>query len=750
MIELVLAGVISFAGFGGVIPRFFEAIDGVAQLENFKALRVFSIFYFLLPSGIILIFYWIFWGHKVYAEQYIKQAIGRFKYIFRLSRHFNQYGSFYSLLIALLYFLPILLFIKNQFNVEGGFIGFMVFYSMLSVVSLSFCTVRSLRLLVDIKTRFLFFRHWRVNTMINSFGLLVGIGFTTFAEPWIIYNSYFFGIVFASATFYLIICWAIYVVFLASWKVSKRALREIDKTKRNVILFTVFYLFGISVFPSLDVDSKHIVVAFATSITIFILVEVLSARISSLKGITVNAAFLVCSIVFIALSYYLLDINKLYLSMNRKYVFDRVNATNIVSDQKLVPLFVFSDQKEEAKISDAKRIRFYHLDSINHHIKYVPSDSLSHVYDNMKNPKDTNGFDHYVVKNFYYRRYADISKKIASENKSRIERYIYKRFRNSDSISNFYHDVYSHIDDATSLIAKTISLRDQIPEIRDYYHPINYYAANLKYYKNQREKALQAYSKLKEIEEISSVQNLNQDNQSRFLTSRLKDFRTLLVSKLDDFEEAVSAIREFDMEESALRNSFNISIDSMEVKIIIDSIRSEEKILKHLVDFKTNEYLDRYKRAQTVFLPYLLDSRRVGVYLLLLSFFILLISGLFIILDKGEKPAGLDRPRNVFFIWSIVLVILIVPLAQKIKPEFINPEHPTWLLFTKDWKPNLPLINQEGNKIEKPDLTIPNIFPSFIDQDSITIINIYDTTRLRSIDERLRKILVEQEKISGK
>ena len=80
---------------------------------------------------------------------------------------------------------------------------------------------------------------------------------------------------------------------------------------------------------------------------------------------------------------------------------------------------------------------------------------------------------------------------------------IKQKFDSQNSINDFYNSLYKDIED---LIGQTIFKADSFSKlnerkylITEYFHPINYYGANLKYYKKQLEKTSELKLQLEKL-----------------------------------------------------------------------------------------------------------------------------------------------------------------------------------------------------------------------------------------------------------
>lgn len=139
--------------------------------------------------------------------------------------------------------------------------------------------------------------------------------------------------------------------------------------------------------------------------------------------------------------------------------------------------------------------------------------------------------------------------------------------------------------------------------------------------------------------------------------------------------------------------------DSFRLQPINSIKRSEDSIRFQSLIFLANQILavqeSRYEKVyqggQKIYRSYLVDSQRVGVYIFFTTLIVLALSWYFYVrdesIDKFNESTETESlgPRQLFFIQTLSVVILLIPLIRPIKPENIDPEKPYWMMTLQNW-----------------------------------------------------------------
>ncbi|MFY0598629.1 MAG: hypothetical protein JXR03_03085 [Cyclobacteriaceae bacterium] len=801
--EIVVGGFIAFGGFGQVFPRFLGAFEGIVDLETFKSLRTFSLLYFLFPACFFVIWYWLFRGNSLYMKEknidkegwsvkadentatvslldskrqrWLKRVllglrsavVQLYKKLTRLDIALKEIVAF---LLVLLQASPLALFFVNEFLIEDiHYVYILLGHAGIGLLMLLHSSYFTYRDTEARKYPIAFLSHFRLNSIIYSLGIVLSIGTLAIMKPWLIYSPYFAKIIALSAFIYSIGALLTIYAFQFYWTGQDEKVRRINY---QLLLFLILFSGVLGAFPMLywEIWSSLTTVVVLTGIGfILYLLSFNYRRFENGKKLRAHIAkisvkFMPILLLLLAIGGFYLSLNKGYLYLNRNYFKNKLTASALVSNSKILPLFMFNEEYDlDKSAKEAQLVSFVsEINKTNHQyrsgkiqdrieelfrkknlvtttfIDSICGDTLVRTpcYEELK--------DKFAMRSFFFKPYLEEGdfwesnlegKKSLKED---LDAKVEQTFGKIENLNRFYEDVYDHIEN--SIVKGTLTRANKTIDtinnsiLTEFYHPINYYGANLEYYSSQRKKAGELSSVLSscveltkfiqskphvdpilvdllktEAEKANSIaaqireyrkRPLNAD--SVFLTSNqlfwsLKSLNAELKKIEQDLGRAKSK-PDSDMVKKEIealvkkktkfysRHMFDTLMQFNATKAEVVQLRAEAL---NLEKYKLDDYVSRYKRSQKIFLPYLTDSQRVGIFILLSSLIILVCAAY---LNKKDfygrdvtKKTDYDAPHRSLFIWSLVIFILLLPMVRRIDAELINPEHPTWIIMMNTW-----------------------------------------------------------------
>lgn len=721
--QTLLGLIIGWGGFSTLMPNTLEFLSTIFDLGSFRALRIFSIAFFLLPIFSFLI-YWSLRGSRL-----------TFKYISNREHRINTIHFSVILFGTILTALPVLFFINDQFFLDGLRIGvfqpfkkahhLLIWYTLLACGFL-FYTSR-------IQVKYSLNKGSSAPFETSSFFvyflfLLFGIGVISYIEPWVIYKS--------EINYFIVRCSLFYLLFgLTLYLVSKKEKYLFTNYKR-FSYGSMGFLLIVSCYPSLtySVEYSDNVSIIYGSYAILLFVSPVIKRIAK-KGKDPSLGALLkfaLELLIIFLVFWAVQ-NTLMKGWMKKaniaYYNSRVEALNKVSNKKIFPLIHFEDPILKVSIPKAakeevdKRLTKKQLDTISE--KFADGLKLANYKDSLINREKARlmilfadtiySLNHKIVDVLNNRSADSASLKLdfpglkpkmlyryseKNKNEYGVRAFYFRTYfkRNGElklekpeNLADFYNRQYVYIEDtiinvylkpATKLgeTYDDLSFKNQI---ENYYHPINYFTKTLQHYKEQ----VSIAEKLNNLsKEYAWIDSLSTTDKKMFQSKRL-ELKNKVWECLDD-------ISELNNEEflEVRRNSEGkiSSYPGVDKLLGIDKLskKKDSNLFPYILHLKNQQYVERFKRAQHIFKAYLQDSQRIGLYLLVSTLAVLLIIyWLFYRIDEPEvdKKSLDELPGGYLNMAILIFTILFIHMARPIKPENINPEQPHWMMNLDNW-----------------------------------------------------------------
>ncbi len=517
--ESLIGLVISLGLFNTVLPGILESIGIINELGTFNALKSFSIIYFLLPIFIITN-YWFLRGHILYIQeklepnqqQHFKNELGK-------STETRPWIKFFGLSFIVIELSPVVVYFLDDFFFYGFYtaLGSLLLFLLVAVGKLCFTTWTTSQLFHDtplnkpfpLPTGNLLVKAFRINFLILLFDVLAGIGFVAFVQPWIIYGKFF--IVWIGIALSLFFIFSAIIIWRYFFKNQNSSEDAEDKTKFNYpsilvelgigsVAICVFFI-G---FPALNLEHRDVtlfgVVLPLVLFTGWFVLRLVGRKDFLKKKIVRNMIImaLVGTLGSLTLKYFLSDT---YFKLNNHYYKSRQEAANKIDDTKIFPFFYLDDEANwscavtpkhyvDSVKADARSLDVIRQIHRNNHkwkaglINSVEIKGLSINLDSLKR--------NYNVKEIYYPKYTGKSGSIIIDDQSAID--------------TIYQVVFKHINDLTEKYFYPVNNVEDIvkkfPDLKDYYHPINYYSEVVGFYSKQEKKAGEVVDHLQEIKRL--------------------------------------------------------------------------------------------------------------------------------------------------------------------------------------------------------------------------------------------------------
>lgn len=687
--DTLIGVAIGWGGFAALLPNILGSISEVNELGNFISLRLFSMAFFLLPV-LMLTSYWWFAGANKYM-QYVNPA-NTFQP--RFQRLVSASFTLSKIVIPVFFISNQFFLYDNKLGMEVPAVSILWLYCLLAVLEMiwAWWTTRG----VADRRSFLI-----ACSLIFSMDLIFGIGIMAFIEPWVMYRAGIQYQIVIAAFIFLHVC-------LATYFLPLNGNRNLSDLKNLIAVHYLLLLFCIC-FPALSWDPRTGIIAISIS-TVSLLAAILwralkdENRIEALKRIvstTLGTIFLAGASMMIVGFY-----SGALLKANRHYMIHRKEASQQVSGKKVFPLLAYSENLyqdncflyliqssyshcEDLNENELKRAIFWSIANSNHlfadsvngrSLKPLPPVRWHGLKTKVKLDSLSKNWN---VRKTFYGSYEGLPVEPDS---------IYRNSYNHDTITYFYSKVYENIEKD---ILKEIILPAKRDEYRTFmglerfYHPINYYSETLKRYKSDLKSAQRVQSRLAELNMLDTLSKISPDTLF-YVKARNKS--------RDEIVQQFNAIQGFDQNDML---SFGAKLSANKKSIDLDSyLPIVHAFTPFLVVLKHEQYAERYRRAQIIFRAYLVDSQRVGLFVL---FYVL--AALFLLYfihlrhhqqrfepaqeAPEEKPQGHkgldDLPGGFLNIAISVLIVLTIQVARPVKAENINPEDPYWMMDLENW-----------------------------------------------------------------
>ena len=719
----LIGSLIGWGGFTQLFPNVLETLGDITHLGSYKALRVFSIVFFL-SILILVVSYWWTRGLEIYH----KKIAGHRPFSF-------NYKNSISALMLLLKLLPICLFINNQFFIYNTWYYLfesIIWYYLVIALAQLFIISKKIGKINGIKLL-------KANTLIFSLDVVLGIGLVCFIEPWAIYKNNFIWETISVGLIYALLSFSIYIYIRTKDNSSIPHFKQF-----GVAIFVIVLLF--SIFPTVNYKTFDITLGciintiihislpgFVGLFSIFIVLVAYSLyRIIHKKEKFKNYQSLIIGffVLFIASLTLLYVFGAFLAKANQRYFENRVEASKKISDTKIFPFIVYGDSSINANGFEVKDFALANKDSI---ALYIAKNNHKWVYKNKLNKPwlslypDYNSLaicinwdilaeDNNVRKKYFY--YYDLlnqnKKTLTSEKKKLIKKCLEDIKSNQGFLNVFYNLTYEYIHNDIIKTYLNSSIKSNKPitnELRVYFHPINYYTKTLKHYKKQKNAATNI---IELNNEINAYSTLDKTNHIDGINIKIDT----LISKIDENFNVVNELE--DRNYNSLHNTIGSFAQNLEnykkkkkVEVVSDKdsltqlnkyrhVKSSELVpfFEKLAQLKSKQYEERYKKAQYIFHVYLKDSQRVGIYILIYTLLIACFLYWFYATDelKKDKTSNeicelkndktdepYDLPNRFINILILILSIILIYIARPIKPENINPEQPHWMMNLENW-----------------------------------------------------------------
>lgn len=779
--DTLIAGLISYAGFGTFFPKFVNGFASLNGTSDFETLTWFGMGYFLLPAFLFLAYWNGYEFRKVIADK------------LKPKNPIPSIGLDVTILFLILKLIPVSLFFVNPyFLYEASYLwviiyaGIGVFEFMMygrNVKEFIFDIVRS----VGDKGK-AFGEMLQYGLLISFLNLFLGIGMLYFVEPWFLYRDNMIFWLSVGLMGYTLVVYSFYLYYLYEYDVLRFS--HIFNVVPVFLFVLLIYLLPhvnrsfLPVSPGFLADCSEfevgILFLFFVSFLVILIKYILDFIFSKIYN---KIFYLFNQISVLRLLYFLIFIGifcfiPVFLeepmeNKSRSYFEKRVKAANEITDKKLIPQV----QTVNGVLSENDRTLFRFVHRNNHFLRLY-WDWEKFPFSNPSNLKldvlcekvfydipfqDSEIFKNSIYKfttarNFFYGQYG----KKEDEGKK------------SKSINEFYSDLFHHLK--CTVFPKTIIPLAKDRELRDtsnyYTHPLNYYSYVVNHYSGQVSKIDSVIHNLKYIEYLNRIEK-SEMGQSQILgegTNRLR--KAELVA---DVQHTLEGITEFMYKKSVLSD---------------DDIMTSPPVkgFEYFKNLKQEQFYDRIRSAQVIYQSYLYDYQRVGVFLFLLQLVVLGFTWYRI--NQDFVPAKVDslqpeptseaKPEtknpekspkaedHAVAIAFIVVLALLFPLMREIKAENIDPQKKFWMLNLSNWYmpsfvlpelPPLKAIEEEKKKDQisnsEFDNSVFNIYndynsssipPSTVLEEKIEISNTPtpDLNKMASDINEIKKLIINE------
>lgn len=754
--DTLIAGLISYAGFGTFFPKLVNGFASLNGTSDFETLTWFGMGYFLLPAFLFLAYWNGYEFRNVITDK------------LNLKNEFPSIGLDSTIFFVIVKLIPVAVFFVNPYILYDISHLWVLIYGLIGISEYWVYAISVKEVIEKLKEDSPE-RQDKVRQEMLQYGVLIsflnlflGIGMLYFTEPWYLYRDGMIIIISIYLLFYGICVYGVYLIQIRKYPVIKGFLTL------PVFLFLALIYCLPHVNRSLEVIDYNIchtcseveihilLFLLITSLILFVkLAKDYYFRTKSnekrdprfWKGIGYNSllVFLFCLLPFVAKGP--LD------EKSKSYFEKRLKAANEITDKKLIPEL----QTENKELTDVDRVLFRFVHKNNHFLR---------MYGNWKN--DTIKYDSIVSKiNFTTRmnlhlnecsRYAVIK----TFNKMvRAREFYYGKYqrdllgsRDPGRVNKFYSDLFTHLKD--NVFPKTIiplAKDSGLKDISNFYtHPLNYYSYVVNHYADQVSKVDSVIHSLKYIEYLNRIEK-TENGQAQILGEGTSTVRNdELVAKA---QNTLKGITEFMYKKSVLTDSDLLTSPPV-------------KAFEYFKSMKQEQFFDRIRSAQVIYQSYLYDYQRIGVFLFLLQLVVLgftwfRIKQDFVPAKNGSSQADQTsetktetdvNPQKVddhaVAVAFIVVLALLFPLMREIKAENIDPQKKFWMLNLSNWYmpgfvlpelPPLKELEEEKKKEQGSNVQFDNSRLYFLEDTNTPIEESTDLLNLvRSIDYNLKEL----------
>lgn len=765
--ETAIGLLLSYGGFSAFLPNLLKSVSTVNGTTTFDALTWFAILYFLLPCFIFLT-YWSFHGSK---RKYPDYQDG--KSIDLTSKSHRCEWIFFGLRL-----LPFLLFFFNRFFFHSGFFRessltiFSIWFTAIGLVEFWFFGKRACKKLKGIV--FLNDRTISVlkqGAIVSLLNPVLGIGFLYLSEPWFLYKDYMILILWAVISVYVLFVYWIFELIVRTEKLEFNSLNFVFVP--YLIALGLVYLMphvnrsmGIfsagKFFSQTFIDFFCLIGVLVFAFLVFSLISYKAPRRPKqitefllAKASKTPVPHWILIIVFLSLPFLF---NSFIEHENRTYFGRRINATEKISNKKLIPSL--KNENDGFDTTQIQLLKFVHRN--NHFIRSHGNwentnksgnvaitelfdlskpetfnllfDSLAQmIFDISIDQSESNKHDSSAIvkmidsklgklvrlREFYYEKYDTIYR-----NKETLDTI------GQQKVNEFYSSLFIHLKNSVfqNTIIPLSGIDSLRPISRYYLHPLNYYSHVVTHYEEQLELVQGIHTKIRHIASLDKFKkqaNGSQIYDPNALSFKMKELIESVNKKLPEIIE---------IKGSGFLLKDNSDKDNLNFETI-------EKSFKAFLTYKENQKNERIKNAQVIYQSYLYDYQRIGIFLFLLQ--LTIFGSLYYTnrVDEKTKKSDLDSA----LIALITVAAMLLPLLKVIEAENIDPRKKYWMLNLANWySPALVFPEPPPLKEEEQAKSKNGAFQ--IDSSTFFIVNQrgeMETVDLGKVESSLESILTE-------
>lgn len=780
--DTLIAGLISYAGFGTFFPKFVNGFASLNGTSDFETLTWFGMGYFLLPAFLFLAYWNGYEFRKVIADK------------LKPNNPIPSNGLDVTILFLILKLIPVCWFFINPYFLYEASYLWVIIYAGIGVFEFLMYGRNVKEAIFDNvtyvgdKEKKAFGEMLQYGLLISFLNLFLGIGMLYFVEPWFLYRDNMIFWLSIGLMGYTLMGYSFYLYYLCEYDVLR--VSQIFNVLPVFLFLSLIYLLphvNRSLLPvspgflancsGLKVDILFLFVVSFLVILVkyildFIFSKIYKKSFNLFNHLSVLRLFFF--LVFIGLFCFIPRLLEEPLeNKSRSYFEKRVKAANEITDKKLIPQI--ETENGELSENDRTLFRFVHRnnhflrmygnwDSNKTHFHFIYNvDKASENEGMFKNrgEKDIINFNFFRMssaREFYYGRYGRVT-------------FVEGDFK---SINEFYSDLFKHLK--CTVFPKTIiplAKDSGLKDISNFYtHPLNYYSYVVNHYFGQVSKLDSVIHNLKYIEYLNRIDS-TEDKRSQILGEGTNALRK--AELVADVQYTLRGITEFMYKKSVLSDDYILTSPPV-------------KGFEYFKNMKQEQFFDRIRSAQVIYQSYLYDYQRIGVFLFLLQLVVLGFTWYRINQDfvphnkeslqpeqssttKAEAKSDEKSPKaedHAVAVAFIVVLALLFPLMREIKAENIDPQKKFWMLNLSNWYipsfvlpelPPLKAIEEEKKKDQMPnsefDNSVFNIYndynsssipPSTVLEEKIEISNTPtpDLNKMASDINEIKKLIVNE------
>jgi hypothetical protein len=670
--DTTLGIALSAGGLGTLLPNMLHGFSEIRDLDTFESLSIFSVSYFVLPI-IIITSYWFTRGYRLYIMEKLSGPMVKDLEEWLATHRADEHWTMAKLGIGVgLKLMLVVVFLFSPDSLDRWII--VIGYFVIVILEIAVIDRRTGEI-VDALAE----KHKAQKDMLNAIrggslhfsflifflDLSIGLCMIIFQKPWIVYKDEFYVshalVIIAYAAIYVAWCfWLGRKTPLSHWRII------------GVLIPIVLSALCIPAVNLSGFDKISIVTMIVSCGAI--LAFAYWSFYKKNNGYWKFAAYTV--IVFgAAFAFVRYPVWYGFERLNKTYFENRIRAAESFSDKELFPLFALADSlmptDKEFKNNIMRTVS--EVETINESVESLPVEKQSTLKIELTSLHSVAYPElrkKYNVRDIYFGEYKD-------------KRWDTARYYRQAGLNIFYGGVNQHVEANVFkrffLPADTLLLRDTIPSLKNYYHPLDYFALSLRRYITAKDSAKTM------LRICTRLQTLQQLRDSKPASATDEIFQATQQQSMSDLKHHYAANTEL----APLIESLDTVDNSAEYKKLRD-------FHNDFLYFREIKYAERYQKAQVVYRSYLTDSQRIGVYVFVSTLVIIVLCAIYGARDNryfaiktsdgAEKPTlPTDASGKAFYIQALVVFILILPLLKPIKPQNIDPEKPYWMMSIQNW-----------------------------------------------------------------